>query len=180
MNDDRILERVERLEKENRRLRAWGAAAAGLAALALLAAAKPDTALRAEKFILTDSKGVERARFALDPEPVLLFLDAKGKTTIDLRSDALGSSLDLFASGKKNRLSLVTIGRSSGMTLFDAEGRPRGVFGTMAPGAQMHRLKEGYGGIQTLMPPDLVDKEPAQAGGLKFYNQEGALTWGAP
>lgn len=180
MNEDSILTRVERLEKENRSLRLWGAAAAGLMAAALLAAAKPEASLKAEKFILTDAQGVERARLALDPEPVLVFLDRNGKATIDLRSDPLGSSLDLFTSGRKTRLSLTTIGRNSGVTLFDAEGRPRGVLGMMEPGAQLHRLKEGYGGIQSLMPEDLADKEPSQQTGMKFYNKDGGVTWAVP
>ena len=85
MSEERLLERVEKLEKSNRRLKLFGGAAlAGVAALGLVSASSAmcDT-VWAERFVLKDEHGKKRIMLdAYHTHPNIAFYDAKGKKQI--------------------------------------------------------------------------------------------------
>jgi len=78
---DLIKQRLEKLERENRRLKSAGWLALLVVAAALLMAqGKYNRRIEAEEFILTDSHGSERAELAWkDASPRLVLLDTHGK-----------------------------------------------------------------------------------------------------
>jgi hypothetical protein len=79
---ENVVRRLERLEKQNRRLKCLGLALAACCALGLLAAAQParDKTGDFEQLVLRDKSGKQRAAFDMGKEgPNLRFLDDDGK-----------------------------------------------------------------------------------------------------
>lgn len=82
-----VLARLEKVEKENRRMKKAGLACllAGACVVAMGQARPAATAVQAQSFILQDASGAKRAELVLEagapgaePSPVLRFLDGKG------------------------------------------------------------------------------------------------------
>jgi hypothetical protein len=93
-----VIARLEKVEKENRRMKragALGLLAAGC--VLVMGQARPAArAVEAQSFILQDAGGVKRAELVLEAgapgsqaSPVLRFLDAKGGDTLSLSSTRL-------------------------------------------------------------------------------------------
>ena len=85
MSEERLLQRVEKLEKSNKRLKLLGGAAlAGLGALSLMSASRAmcDT-VWAERFVLKDEHGKKRIMLdAYHTHPNIAFYDVQGKKQI--------------------------------------------------------------------------------------------------
>ena len=89
--------RIERLEKQNRRLKRGGLAVLlAAASLIVMGQARPNTALGAQSFVLRDAGGGKRAELILEsesprstPTPTLRFFDDKGNQTLFLSSTRL-------------------------------------------------------------------------------------------
>jgi hypothetical protein len=94
---DVLAARVERLEKQNRRLKRGGLAVLlAAASVIVMGQARPSTTLGAQSFILRDASGGKRAELVLDsesprstPTPTLRFFDDKGNQTLFLSSTRL-------------------------------------------------------------------------------------------
>ena len=84
-----ILQRIERLEAENRRLRRAALAVALAAVVALgMGQSQPSRTIEANRFVLTDNKGVKRAELALPgPNPALRFFDPDGRVASVLSAE---------------------------------------------------------------------------------------------
>ncbi len=93
-----LAQRVEKLEKANRRLKLAGALALALVAcLLLLGAASPKRTVEAEEFNLRDANGKVRALLAMAAKrPMFVLSDANGKMRATLAITADGPLLGLF------------------------------------------------------------------------------------
>ena len=83
-----IIERLEKLEKQNRRMkRVGGVFLAIVASLLLMGQAAAKHTFDGTEFLLRDSKGVIRAKWTVtDKGPQLLFLDTNGDSRINLQA----------------------------------------------------------------------------------------------
>jgi AMIN domain-containing protein len=137
--DSTLTDRVERLERENTRLKRLGAVALlGLAALFVAgqlqraAGAAGPTRIEAERFLLRDAVGAIRAALEMgsDGTPRLALLDTAGHERVRLQVGANGSpGLTLFdADGKTARAAFkIGIEGTPGLSLSDGAGRPRAI-----------------------------------------------------
>ena len=97
MTESELVERLEKLERDNRRLKRFGAAAMVLvAALGLVAATRPvPSVLKAHELEILDNAGRVRIRLGVGPRKegadVTLF-DAAGKRREDLGADDAGAA----------------------------------------------------------------------------------------
>src|SRR2546421_156396 len=88
----RLAERIDVLERENRRLKRMGATALVLISVLVAAGAQPSEGparngtVEAEQFIVRDRTGKERARLALgdDGSPRLFFRDGEGRVRLQM------------------------------------------------------------------------------------------------
>ncbi len=112
-----LAQRVEKLEKANRRLKLAGVLALTLVGcLLLLGVASPNRTVEAEQFILRDANGKEQAALRMSAEgPELGFLDANGKV----------------------RLMLTLSEGIPGLGFFDANGKARALLGVSAVGPKL-------------------------------------------
>src|SRR5579864_2652442 len=97
---DDLRDRVFKLEKQNRRLKQLGIAAVIIPTIFLIMGQAPSKkTIEANEFVLKDDYGTVRARLSMDlSTPVMTFLDAKGKASLELRGNlpGFGSSPDSF------------------------------------------------------------------------------------
>lgn len=138
---ERLATRVDRLERQNRRLKR-GALAVLLVVASFIAMgqARPNTGMEAQRFTLRDAKGAKRAELVLDSEtpqsslnPMLRFFDEKGNETLTLSStklelagqSALGSNILLDDAKGVARADVGILGEESFILLNDANGRAR-------------------------------------------------------
>ena len=80
-----VAERLERVERENRRLKRWGAVALiGIAAVVLTGQAKASRVVQAEKFVVQDAEGKVRAELGTFPDGkmALVLFDQKEKSAL--------------------------------------------------------------------------------------------------
>jgi hypothetical protein len=104
---DALAERVDRLERENRRLKRIGAGLLIGAALTLAAGAAGGKVVEAERIVLSKG-GTARAVLEMDKEgmPSLDLLDETGKPQISLAIDQIGPSLNMWSSDGKDQVGL--------------------------------------------------------------------------
>lgn len=128
-----IRRRLDRLDRENRRLRRITATAVvGLAAGILMGQASPRQVpgvVEAQKFVLQDARGESRAELTVLPDgsPTLGFLDREGKPrlVLGLAPDS-SPGLALLDPGEKARLTLSLQGPgSSVVALLGPSRSPR-------------------------------------------------------
>lgn len=121
---DSIVARLEKLERENRRLRRAGIAMVlGLALLGILGATRPaPKTLRARELLLTDSAGNVRAKLsAQNPRyPSLTLYDAQGRARLILRGGGPQPGLSMADSAGKTRVMLG--GLSPNISFYDDAG----------------------------------------------------------
>jgi hypothetical protein len=143
-----IMQRLERLEKENRRLKRLGLAALAILGAALVMGQSPTKrTLEANEFILRDASGSVRATLKMDKgEPLLSLLGSNGKAEaapeqIDFadsngtRRVMLGSHSAIYhqlAEGKT-----VFTDEGPGLLLSGPDGETRADFRGMADGAEL-------------------------------------------
>jgi len=130
-----IVERLERLEKQNRRLKRGGLAGLVLLASTLLAGftvqrpAKPAAVtetLEAQRFVLKNARGETRAQLACDKDnPHLALFDTAGHVAAQLSASPVGPSLTLYDAKGQQRASLGLLFDTSSLMLFNAEGEHR-------------------------------------------------------
>ena len=94
-----VVARLEKVERQNRRLRGAGIAVAVLAAAGLLMGQAMPTVriVQAEGFQLKDGQGKVRAGLGMDKEgPVLFLADENGKPRAELAVGKAGPGLGLY------------------------------------------------------------------------------------
>jgi len=103
-----VVERLEKLERQNRRLKQMGAVALLIAAAVLLMGqASPNRTVEANEFVLRDGNGKVRGTFSMaDLGPQLALLDANGIQRVNLLLTVRTPSLFLSDANGQNRVAL--------------------------------------------------------------------------
>jgi hypothetical protein len=128
-------ERLERLERTNRRL-TWGMGLTGLAALLVVAAgmARTETVprkLKAHSFELVDDQGERRgAMFVTEHGSQLGLCDPKGNVRVSLDVGELGPLLNFSDAEQHSMISLHAGDAGSQLSVSDSRGKDRIYLGT--------------------------------------------------
>jgi hypothetical protein len=124
-----IVQRLEGLERQNRRLKLAAIATVTVAsAFLLMGQARPARTIEAERFVVKDSSGAVRAQLAAEGTDVRLVLyDTKGESRASLYVVPDGPGLMLTGSGQKPyvRLSMSEKRAESGLEIADANAVKR-------------------------------------------------------
>jgi hypothetical protein len=119
--------RLEKLEKQNRRIKGIGIVLLVLAAALVLMGQTPGhRTVEANEFVLKDADGTVRGRWsvaALGPRFVLL--DATGKERVAFNMNPGGAGLTLSDASGRARAHLVATVNGPGLLLTDANGKDR-------------------------------------------------------
>ncbi len=121
-----LLNRLEKLERENRGIKIAGSIAllGAAGALFLGLAAPPTKTVEAELFILRDAQGKARMMMSVGDEgPALTLLDKNGKLRVNLGVDKEGPALDLLDAAENPRAQLlISDDKGALLNLYDAKG----------------------------------------------------------
>lgn len=125
-----VLERLENLERQNRRLKRVGLAAAILASsLVMMSQASPNRTVEAQEFILKDAGGrVRGVLTAKTGAPRLELRDANGIQAATLGSTSNGATLSLNDPNGGAAVALGVTGYARGLSLYDANSQRRAEF----------------------------------------------------
>ena len=128
-----VLERLDSLERQNRRLKRVGVLAlAFVGALALMGQASRPKTLEAEQFVIRDHQGRVRAEMGMyEPEagprslsPEVKLFDERGRSRVALAAYPLGPSLDFYDDKGNIRVELVHVdGTGPGIEILGPPGR---------------------------------------------------------
>ena len=121
-----VVERLEKVETQNRRLKLMGALVLALAGAALLMGqAQPNRRVEAEMFVLKDANGKVRAELGMAAHgPVLALYDEDGTRRAALGMAEKGLGLFLFDAIQKRRVTLGVTEKGPIFALFDEDGKP--------------------------------------------------------
>jgi hypothetical protein len=203
-----VIERLTRVEKQNRWLARGGLALALSCASLLLMAQKPDAqTIEAQGFVLKDAAGQVRAELHMaNSGPELRLYDSQGRgktnTLARIGADENGPSLDLFTKeGGLAGLSIykdgpsLTLVKVRGGTLFaevDEDGSSlvlSGLGGSTNAAVDKHgpnlSLKDPEGfktsiGSQELVTPTTGEKHQTSAASIHLLDPKGKILWSAP
>ena len=125
-----LSKRIERLERENRRLRQAGfLALLGIAAVFLMGQVKAPKAgtlnvakaLEAGKFVLKDGRGQKRAELGLFADrPALVFYEAAEKASLSLGAEPGGAGLTLYDGNTRKAAAFSVTENGPLLTLYSA------------------------------------------------------------
>lgn len=203
MTDAELVERLERLGRDNRRLKAVALAALILPiALLLVGAAQSVHTVKANKFVLLDSQGRTRAVLQVGPVPAdgasLTFADAAGRKRVALvgGTGLVGNAyayLELGEDAATEQPVLTSAGGHGGVTLSDGglvmRAGSSGSVLLQGPGPNGPALEmtdpEGYtldlGRTQTLVPANGETRQTSAASIVMFGNDKKRhVIWEAP
>ncbi|RPH76860.1 MAG: hypothetical protein EHM88_18855 [Candidatus Rokuibacteriota bacterium] len=134
-----MAQRVERLERDQRRWRRLATAAGiGLVAVALMGQKPPPRIVEAERFILRDAAGRIRAELGVDTEQsvALRFKDADSMPKLSVATENGSSVVVLNEQGGRVRAGLVTLPHGApALTLYDPNGKNRAELALTRDGA---------------------------------------------
>lgn len=147
---DSCIARLNRLERENRRLKlAGGALLAGFALVVLTGAGLADRrTLEAESFIVKDATGKVRAVLGTaEPSsaPGLVLYDNDGNANVLLHLSADGAPGLWLYDKDRVRATLNAAGERVQLQLFDRDNRPRAILGVQKdgmPGVELYDQDE--------------------------------------
>jgi len=126
-----VMERLERVERENRRMKRAGAAVLLLAGAALLAgqaAPKGRTTIEAQEIVLRDGDGKARLKLtASEHGGQIGFFDAAEKPRIGIGAMDIGPNLTMYDENRKARILLGSGSTQTidhpGLVIWDADGK---------------------------------------------------------
>jgi hypothetical protein len=162
-----VLARVQKLEAENHRLKRIFVAALVLVGAALLMAqARSNRVVEAEKFILKDASGNARARLEMEAfdRPTLIMLDQKGFPVATL-GGGQGPFLTLCTAGCEHQVQISASKDVFGMTLF----------GKDQPGIASHGLRAAFGVYKEIPGVTLYSDRGTEQVGLDIDRSEPKL-----
>lgn len=142
-----VEERIERLERNNRRLMAGLVAAVllgiGVAATPTKSGVDAVAELRAQKFILVDDNGKTRAALSVSQAgPGLGLLDANGVLRATLGVNMGEPMLGLFDRNGEPCAGLTVSKEGTGLSLADEHGKLRAVLGVTKAGPELELYDE--------------------------------------
>jgi hypothetical protein len=205
-----IEERLENLERQNRRMKLAGLGAMVIAgAFVLMGQARlvhPST-ITATKFVLVDSQGRQRATLdmykgspilglfdangnmrvvlsALPEGPGLALSDAKGNTRAEM--DAFSDSPELALSDAKGntRVMLSALPEGPGLALYDAKGNTRAGMDAFSDRPEL-ALSDASGfvtdiGVTGLVTPATGETHKTSAASIVLFGKDRKVLWSAP
>ena len=125
LTEQSLARRIERLERQNRRLRIGGAIAALAGAAALcVGASAPRKTVESDLLVFKDAKGTTRMIVGMaDDGPAITMLDDKGKLRANLGVTEKGPSLDLLDETETPRVQVFIDDKQvPRVNLFDSKG----------------------------------------------------------
>lgn len=166
-----LMQRVDRLERQNRLFKRIGGFALGaIAAVVLMGQALPSKVAKlveAEKFLVRDTAGRPRATLGLLPDgsPSLNLIDQDGNIRMAVGMKSEGSpSLNLYDKTQTNRAVLATLPDGSpALVLFSKSGETRALLGSNFP------IRMDHEEIETRPPSSLL-----------LFDTTGKVIWRAP
>jgi hypothetical protein len=190
--------RIEKLERENRRLKRIGALAALISAsLLLMGQAKTSRTVEAESFVLKDPQGRVQATLGIwhdspmlrlydkssvarawlsvsgNGEPGLMFYDAAGNQMVMLAATKDGASLWLNQGAPKTLSMMEAIRQKGGISLS-----------AMSGGAKLY-AEDSHGfsvvlGNTELVTPKTGETHQTSAASVITFDKDGNVLWSAP
>lgn len=183
-----ILKRLEKLERQNRRMKLAGLGAFVIAGTLLLMGqtrrVHPST-ITATGFVLVDAQGRERATLAMyNGGPRLDLYDENGKARAGLTVTSDGPGLGLFDANGKARVGLSAFSDGPGLALFDANGKPRVGLVAFSDGPVLD-LSDANGftadiGVTDLVTPVTGETHKTSAASIVLFGKDKKLLWSAP
>ena len=195
-----VVERLEKLERHNRKLKQMGAVVLVLAASVLLMGqAAPKKTVEANEFILKDENGrISGSWIIVDGSPQLSFFGQKGNVAVSLGESGVGPP-------KENRQLVMRYGGPF-LTLYDADGNRRAWLGVdrdgpgmafsdangdsraylrVVEGAPSLSLfdKEGFEttiGTKRLVTPSTGETHKTSAASMVMFDKDKKVPWKAP
>jgi hypothetical protein len=193
---EEILQRLECLERANRRWKALATLALlTLGGVCLLGASRPaetsvPSELQAHAFVLVDRAGTPLARLGVLPHGAvgLGFYEQgkKGRLILGMESDG-SSSFSLFSKDGKGGVLLTAAGSgATSLRLLDTRWKTRGTLATWPDGSPFVQLTDRDGKERLLLQYTEVTakatgellKRPGPS--LLFFDQEDKVLWQAP
>jgi len=177
-------ERVESLERSNRRLKLWVLVVlAVVGGLVCIAATQPvANVVRAQRFELVDAKGKVRIQLGIGGKdgqaPGAGLFDEKGQLRAALAVGADGSPfLSLYDEKGNGRAGLSAVPEGTGLTLYDEKGKGRAGLSLVANGNPLLGLYDEKGKVRagvTLLADgaprlDLLDEKGTGRAGLSLH-----------
>ena len=161
---DSVVHRLEKVEKQNRRLKQTGALASILiASVLLMGQASPKRTVEANEFVLRDANGKERAWLGvIGSGPMLALYDASGKERVRLVALAGGSNFALFNANGEAAARLAVIADAPTLDLSDKEG-----FQTTI-------------GTADLITPGTGETSKTSAASMVLFDKDKKVLWKAP
>ncbi len=151
---DALAERVNRLERENRRLKQCGLALLSLAGVGLLMgqAAPRANVVQAQRVVIVDEEGNERIVMAAAKDQANIFLkNGRGQSSVVLSVAKDSAGLSVTDAEGKMRVNLakdLRPGGGAGLWLYDELGNPRYVAGVDRRGPNIILLDENGKPVQ--------------------------------
>jgi len=141
-----LLERIEKLERSNRRLKLGGLVLlVGLAAIGVMGQARQPQTVEAQEFVVKDAGGVVRARLGTSPAAASLSLFHDGGRVSLVASGGRGPGAHLAISDAAGKIKGLLLLNSETVGLYmspvDATGPPK------APRVVFEVLNQGPGGF---------------------------------
>jgi hypothetical protein len=181
--DTDLISRVEKLERQNRRLKRIGCALLFLAGtifwMGQAAKINISKGLDSRKFTLRDTKGKKRAELGITlGRPVLAFFDEQEQPTVSVGANEEGSGIILYGAGEKpqaaltmnenapvlsmyaangvKRLNLSVTPQGPAIGLLGSKGEAKGAFGVTADQNTYFQLfgRDEHGGVQMFSAAD--------------------------
>lgn len=191
-SQDNLLARVEKLERQNRRMKLIGFGSLIVAgAVLLMGQARQPTVLsevRAKSFVLVDARGRDRGALRMvDGEPELdLFDEKQTLEAVLFASSTLGPGLTLH--GPKGieyaELSVDTLLSGPGLSMGSTNGKSV-ISLRMASGEpQLNLTDEGQYetaiGVTDLITPTTGEKHTTSAASIVLFGKDKKVLWSAP
>ena len=119
-----VIERLEKLEKQNRRIKQVGTVVLFLAvAVLVMGQAPPKRTVEANEFILQDTNGKLGAKLAMLPGfSTLALYDENARERVYMLASPFGGSLSLFGGDRDARVTVSTLLGRPTLTIVDEEG----------------------------------------------------------
>ena len=162
-----IVSRLERVEKENRRLKR---AALGILVLAgavlLMGQARPDRTIEAQKFVLKDATGKARAVLGMFAgRPTLSLYDAQGFPVVSLAGEE-GAQLVVSRTGGQELIQIGSFGKGTfGVAIYGKD-----------TGGPLGRVRAALGVVKGTPGLDLYGEDPTASADLSVQSSGPSLT----
>jgi hypothetical protein len=205
-----MLERLEKLERQNRRLKQIGAAALiALSSLILVAQTTTHKTIEANAFVLVDENGSHRAEMSMAGGIPGLTIYGTGKGNVWLGAGEDGAFVSLQGVGGGMPKTLATLraeGRGAYLSLIGEDGGPSGrasidlrkagpslsletqsgnlgASSSLNPDALVIQDEEGFHsvlGVASTVGTRTGEKHQTSAAALTMFDKEGRVIWRAP